>query len=77
MRGSDIVDLLLNWLPRRWVQVGLVVLCLVLYLTHWYEPVLWYMADKAVGITELWMRFWRDYVATVMPTLSPSPSRQP
>jgi hypothetical protein len=75
VRGSEIVDLLLDWLPRRWVQLGLVVVCAVMYLTHWYEPLLWCTADKVAGITELWTRFWRDYVATVMPPPSSTPSR--
>lgn len=52
MRGSDFVDLLLDLLPRQWVRLGLLSLCVVMALTHWYEPVTWYLLDKAAGVSE-------------------------
>lgn len=52
MRGSDVVDLLLDWLPKRWVQAGLLVLFAVMAAAHWYEPITWYVLDKAQGFAE-------------------------
>lgn len=50
VRGSDVVDVVLDWLPKRWVQVGFFVLFVVMVVTGWYEPVTWYVLDKAQGL---------------------------
>jgi hypothetical protein len=70
MRGSDVVDLLFDWLPRRWVRVVLFVVLAVMYFTHWYEPVYWYVADRAAWYAETWTGVWQHAIATMVPTPS-------
>lgn len=67
MRGSDVVDVLLEVLPRRWVRVILLALVAVIGLTGWYRPMLWYVADKAAGMEEYWMPVLQD---TMTPDLA-------
>lgn len=51
------VDVLLEALPRRVVQVLLFALALAVVLFDWTEPIMWYIQDKADGITELYMEW--------------------
>lgn len=55
MRRSDAVDLLLELVPRRWAQALVFALIAVMAVTGWYEPVLWYVYDKAAGLAETWL----------------------
>lgn len=72
MRGSDVIDLMLDWLPRRWVQVGLFVLIAVMALTHWTAPFTWYVMDRAQGIEEQITPILSNMV-TQIATIAPAP----
>ncbi len=52
MRGSDAIDIGLGIAPRSWVRGFVTALLVVMAVTGWYEPVLWYVRDKAAGQTE-------------------------
>lgn len=65
MRGSDFVDLVLDLLPRRWAQLGFAALLVTMALTHSYGPVVWYVLDKAQGITEQMLPAVQDMVASI------------
>jgi hypothetical protein len=73
VRGSDVVDLLLDWLPKRWVQVGFFVLLVVMVVSGWYEPVTWYVLDKAQGLTAQLTSTMQNMV-TSLATPIPTPS---
>lgn len=68
MRGSDVVDLALDLLPRRWVKFGLLALILTMTVTHWYEPVIWYALDKASGLSERLTPIIQNILSTVAAT---------
>ena len=72
VRGSDVVNLLLDWLPKRWVQAGVFVLFAVMAVTHWYEPIIWYVFDKAHGLAEQLTPIMQNMIASIatpVPTL--------
>lgn len=52
MRGSDGVDIGFGVAPRSWVRGFMIALLVVMAVTGWYEPVLWYVSDKAAALTE-------------------------
>lgn len=68
MRGSDVVDLLLEVLPKAWVRTALVLVVGLMVLTQWYEPVIWYIFDKAQGLTELLLPALQEWMQSVVTT---------
>ncbi|MDE0571887.1 hypothetical protein ON058_00465 [Demequina sp. B12] len=52
MRGSDIVDIAVEVLPKDVVRVLLLAFIAVMTVFDWWAPALWYVHDKAAGITE-------------------------
>lgn len=68
MRGSDVVDLLLEVLPKAWVRTALVLVVGLMVLTHWYEPVVWYIVDKAQGFTQLLLPALQEWMQSVVTT---------
>ncbi|WP_188079185.1 hypothetical protein [Actinotalea subterranea] len=70
-RGSDAVDLGLDLAPRRWVRTLLLALIVLMGVTGWYEPVLWYVRDKAAGITESLLPAFEGLANTDTPARAP------
>ncbi len=64
MRGSDVIDLLLDWLPKVWVRAGLFVLFALIAVTGWYEPITWYVLDEAAGLAEQLTPILQDMVVS-------------
>ena len=72
MRGSDGVDLFLGLAPQ-WARRALVV-GLVLYVaaTGNAAPVMWYVHDKAAGVTEVFEGVLADYLDSLTQPTAPS-----
>ncbi len=66
MRGSDVVDLLLEVLPKAWVRTALVLVVGLMVLTQWYQPVIWYIFDKGQGLTGLLLPALQEWMQSVV-----------
>ena len=53
MRGSDYVDIAGEVLPRGFVKFVVTVGFAAMYVTGNFAPFIWYVQDKAEGITQL------------------------
>lgn len=53
MRGSDFVDVTIEVLPRRLLQLVILIAVAAMSITGWWTPVQWYINDKAAGYTEV------------------------
>lgn len=73
MRGSDAIDLWLDIAPRRWVRAFLLALIVLMSVTGWYDPVLWYVGDKAAAITETLLPVFAELPNTATTTRTPRP----
>lgn len=71
MRGSDGVDLVMEFAPRRLVRVLMVSLAFGALVFGWTAAIEWYIADKAAGITELLTPVFEDMVADLVPSPAP------
>ena len=65
MRRSDVVDVLLEVLPRRAVRAVLLALLFLGTVFHWWAPVLWYISDKAARTTEFYTDVLEDVLTDV------------
>ncbi len=70
MRGSDVVDLVLEIAPRWLVRAALLTLVAVVAVTGNVAPIIWYAQDKAAGITEA-------AFGPLVETITTPPSTQP
>lgn len=68
MRGSDVVDLLAELLPRWLVRLILAGVLAVGALFGSTAVIEWYIADKAAGYTEYWTPVFEEVVANLLPS---------
>lgn len=71
MRGSDAIDIGLGIAPRSWARGFMVALLVVMAVTGWYEPVLWYVGDKAAALTETLLPAFENLTTPATPTGTP------
>lgn len=71
MRGSDAVDVGFDIAPRSWVRAVLLALVVVMTATGWYEPMLWYVRDKAAAMTETLLPAFESLSNPTAPTETP------
>lgn len=74
MRGSDLVDLAAEVLPRKWVQFAVFALCAWVVLSGDAGIVMWYVLDKAEGLTEMMQQVLADVFAQMIATSGETPA---